>query len=278
MRLPVDLQQLRRVDVGVALRRAQARVAEQLLNRAQVGAALQQVRRKRMAQRVRADAEPRAARGDVAADQPIDAADAQPRPAVVHEQRLAVAPRRRLAGPSPAPGERRLADGQLLPILQVVANRRGRAGVERHQPLLPALAQHPRHPRAQVDVVEVEAGQLAEPQPRRVEQLEDRAIAAAERRRRPRRLEQRGHLLFGEVRRHADLALRRRDQRARIVLDELLPPQVAQERPDRGELARRGRPRLPARVQLGEKAADGVAIERRRLELARLHAADRRPT
>ena len=70
VRLPVDLQQLRGVDVRVALRRAQARVPEQLLDRAQVGAALQQVRRERMAQRVRADA-PSAARSG---DQPIDAA------------------------------------------------------------------------------------------------------------------------------------------------------------------------------------------------------------
>ena len=59
MAFAVDLEQLRRVDVRVALRRAEARVAEQLLNRAQVRAALQQVRRERVAQRVRADAQPR---------------------------------------------------------------------------------------------------------------------------------------------------------------------------------------------------------------------------
>ncbi len=85
MRFPVDLQQLRRVHVGVALRRAQSRVPEQLLDGAQVGASLQQVRGKRVAQRVRADAEPRAACSDVAADQTIDAARAQPGAAEVHE-------------------------------------------------------------------------------------------------------------------------------------------------------------------------------------------------
>ena len=53
-------------------------MAEQLLNRAQVGAALQQVRRERVPQRVRTDAEPRAARRHVAPHQPIDAADGQP--------------------------------------------------------------------------------------------------------------------------------------------------------------------------------------------------------
>ena len=56
MRLAVHADQLCRVHVGVALRRAEARVAEQLLDGAQIGAALQQVRRKRMTQRVRADA------------------------------------------------------------------------------------------------------------------------------------------------------------------------------------------------------------------------------
>jgi len=43
--LPVHLEQLRGVHVRVALGCAEPRVAEQLLNRAQVGAALQQVRR-----------------------------------------------------------------------------------------------------------------------------------------------------------------------------------------------------------------------------------------
>ena len=52
MALAVHREQLGRVDVRVALRRAETRVAEQLLNRAEVGAALQQVRREGVAQRV----------------------------------------------------------------------------------------------------------------------------------------------------------------------------------------------------------------------------------
>jgi hypothetical protein len=43
MTSPVNLQKLRRVHMRVALRGAEPRVAEQFLNRAQVGAALQQV-------------------------------------------------------------------------------------------------------------------------------------------------------------------------------------------------------------------------------------------
>ena len=53
---------------------AEPRVAEQFLDRAQVGAALEQVRGKRVPQRVRADAEARAAQRDVAAHQPMHAA------------------------------------------------------------------------------------------------------------------------------------------------------------------------------------------------------------
>ena len=57
VRLLVGLDQLRGVDVGVALRGAEPGVAEQFLDRPQVGAALEQVRRERMPQRVRADPE-----------------------------------------------------------------------------------------------------------------------------------------------------------------------------------------------------------------------------
>ena len=88
VRLPIHVQQLRRVDVRVALRGAQARMAEQLLDRPKVGAALQQVRRKGVAQRMRADARARAERGHVASHQPIDAAYGEPSAAVVHEERI----------------------------------------------------------------------------------------------------------------------------------------------------------------------------------------------
>ena len=46
MRFAVDVDQLRGVDMSIPLRRAEPRVPEQFLDRAQVGAALQQMRRK----------------------------------------------------------------------------------------------------------------------------------------------------------------------------------------------------------------------------------------
>ena len=50
----VDVHQMIERDLGVALRRAQAGVAEQLLDRPQVGAAVEQVRGAGVAQRMRA--------------------------------------------------------------------------------------------------------------------------------------------------------------------------------------------------------------------------------
>ena len=53
MRTVVDAAQPFAVDVAVDLRRRQGAVPEQLLDRAQVGAALQQMRRERVAQSMR---------------------------------------------------------------------------------------------------------------------------------------------------------------------------------------------------------------------------------
>jgi hypothetical protein len=44
MGLPIDSEQLRGVHVGVALSRGQLQVSKQLLDGAQIGAALQEVR------------------------------------------------------------------------------------------------------------------------------------------------------------------------------------------------------------------------------------------
>lgn len=83
--LPIDLDELRCVHMGVALRGAQSRVAEQLLNRAKVRTALQQVCRKRMPQCVGTDAELGAALRHVPAQKPIDAAPGQPTSSIIHK-------------------------------------------------------------------------------------------------------------------------------------------------------------------------------------------------
>ena len=85
MRLPIDLEQLRGVDVRVALRGAEARVAEQFLDRSQVGAALKQMGGEGVSQGVRADARARAAGSHVAPHQAIDAAHGESSATIVHE-------------------------------------------------------------------------------------------------------------------------------------------------------------------------------------------------
>src|SRR5580704_11410450 len=52
MKLPVDAPQVLAIDVGVDLRGRDVRVPQHVLHRTQVGAALEQMRRERMAERV----------------------------------------------------------------------------------------------------------------------------------------------------------------------------------------------------------------------------------
>src|SRR5262245_32829127 len=88
MRLAIDVEQLRRVDVRVALCGRELHVAEQFLNRTKIGAALKQVRRERVAQRVRADTEPCAAGRHVTRHETLHASPRQAGATEVEEQRV----------------------------------------------------------------------------------------------------------------------------------------------------------------------------------------------
>lgn len=145
--LSIDLQELRRVDVRVALRGRELHVAEQFLDRAQVGAALQQVRRKRMPQRMRRDAEARAARRDVLGNEALDAPPAEARAAEIHEQRVHA-----------------LRTAQKGAIGEPGANRLLRRLVEGDQPFLRTFPEHAHDAAAQVHIFEIEADKLAEAQ------------------------------------------------------------------------------------------------------------------
>ena len=106
----------------------------------------------------------RAGDHSVAANEPINAAHAQAPAAEVHEQRFTAAARRRALIACTRARHAHVGDtaaDEQFTILQLGANSRGGRRVERHEPLLAALAEDPHHPRAQVDVVEVEAGELA---------------------------------------------------------------------------------------------------------------------
>jgi len=66
-------------------------VPQQFLNPSQVGAALQQMRRERVPERMRADAEARAALRDILPQESIDAAPGDATPSSVDEEWLLIA-------------------------------------------------------------------------------------------------------------------------------------------------------------------------------------------
>ena len=257
--LAIHIQQLRGVDVRVALRRGQLHVAEQFLDGAQVGAALEQMRRKGMSQRVRTDPEARAA----------------------HDRRSAPGALHASPGQSGARGNSRTADPTSLSqptraVLQPDRNRLLRRVVERDDSFLGPLSHHANHARAQVHVLDVEANELAEPESGRVEQLEHRTVAAAERlalvrgvsaastSRPPRDAPGPSVLPWGS------------GQRNGVAFDPSLAAHVARERPQRRELARHRRPCLPLPVQVGHERADRRKVDVGGLELAGLFSMMRR--
>ena len=130
-------------------------MTEQLLDHAQVRAAVEQVRGERVAQRVRADPTRDAGGARRAPDDRVDRARAQATPARVHED---------------GPSVRR------APAEIGVERPRGGSAV-RHHALLAALAEDAHRARFAIDRVEIEPGQLGDAQARGVEHLEDGDVA-----------------------------------------------------------------------------------------------------
>src|SRR5574341_205129 len=169
----IDLHEPVGPDVRVALRGGEAAVTEELLDHPEVRPRVEQVRRERVPERVRAHPPGNAGRGGAPPHDRVDRARRQPAAAAIHEER---------ATRVPASAEVRL-------------ERAGGRAAERDHPLLAPLAEDPHRPGAPVHVVEVEPHELGHAQSCGVQQLEDRdgagpAIAAH----RP-RLDQRGRLV-----------------------------------------------------------------------------------
>src|SRR6516162_6701592 len=115
-----------------------------------------------MPKRVRADPHPRAAGGDVTADEAIDAPRRESATTIIHEQRIAgteMVGRCTAAFPaasSSVPGHQRLSS------LQVLAKDSGGAGIERDNSLLAAFPQDTHHFCAQVHIVHIQSRELAQ--------------------------------------------------------------------------------------------------------------------
>jgi prolyl oligopeptidase len=144
--------------IEVDLRRLDARMAEQFLQRRHVAAAFDEVGCERVAHRVRRRAVDAALRGVVLYDLP-HLAQTEARVAVAQE-------------------ERAVARGGAL--MQVRLHRVDGGLGERHHAPFVALAGDHGELLGEIDVVEIESGEFGAAQPAAVEQLDDRAIARGE--------------------------------------------------------------------------------------------------
>src|SRR6185312_5121162 len=152
MRLVVDLAQAAGVDVAVHLGRRERAMAEQLLDRAEIGAALEQVRRERVTEAVR-----------------------------VRQQ----APKRARVQPASSRGEKERilgTSGELGSRLADVAGDDVRGLLsERYDTLLAALAPHVDELLLEVDVREVEVDRLLRAEAGRVDELRQPQVPQRER-------------------------------------------------------------------------------------------------
>src|SRR3954447_25691553 len=220
-------------EVRVDLRRRNVRVAEHLLQRAQVAAAGEQVGREGVAQRVRAHPPLEAGGARVALDDLVEALARQAAAAAVEDETRLVA----------QPDERGTA------AVEVGARGEDGLAADRHEALLAALAAGAQDPGLEVDVADLERDRLRRAQPARVHELEQRPVAQGRRVRAARGGEQLRDLAAAQDLRQALALARRAEVGGRVVVDRVLAAQVAVERPQARGLAlqRRGRDRRAAR-------------------------------
>src|SRR5688572_22132961 len=147
-------------DMRIDLRCAERRVAEDLLNAAQVGATLQQVRSRCVPETVRADVCPALDGSEPVVDDPSHGSRVNAAAACPEEER-------RPAGVG--------AQLRPRPVDPRPYRDRGRRAVG-HRSFLAPLAEDADDPTLAVEVVEVEPGQLANSDAGRVEQFEDRKV------------------------------------------------------------------------------------------------------
>src|SRR5919197_4248819 len=147
--------------VGVELGGGEVGVAEHLLDTAEVGAALEEVRRERVPEQVGMDPLRLQARARREPPQDEERSRARERSALRVEEELRQV----------APVEER------PPAREVAAERLGRLPPDRDDPLLVALAEAADEPVLEVDAAALERDRLRDAQARAVEELGERAVA-----------------------------------------------------------------------------------------------------
>ena len=143
---------------------------------------------------------------------------------------------------------------------QVAPERLDRLRAQRDDALLAPLPEHPHATLPEVDILQVQSGQLRDADPARVEDLQDGPIA-------PTRLviaeplaEEGIALIDREMGRQPPGEARRAHLAGRIRPRELPPDQEPEEAPQRGQAPGDGRPGQPALVEVGQVAADHAGI------------------
>src|SRR5215203_4396613 len=224
--------------VGIELGRREVGVAEHLLHRAQIGTALEQVRRERVAEQVRVDTLRVEARlpGQLAEDQ--EGARARQRAAARVQEQLR---------PVPCVEERPTAR-------EVAAQSVGAGPAERDDALLAALADAADEPPLEVDAALLEPDRLADAEAGAVEQLDERGVAERARRRAGGGVDQALRLGGGERPRQRPRPARQLDRRRRVVRARAEQLLVAEERPNRGRAPGDRRRGEPLRALLGDVA------------------------
>jgi hypothetical protein len=238
-------------------------MAEQFLHRAQVGAALEQVGRERVAQSVRSQRGLQAGRAR-AIDHGLEHPTRTQRPPVAVEPQRARIERTRVAH-------------QLLARRQPRGDRLARRAAEQRQPFLLPFAEHPHDAFVEIERLDRHAGALGDTAAGRVEHFEDRAIARTLRRFVERLRQQQVDFAGGEEARHARRGLRALQQLRRILADAAFLLQPRKQPAQAGELSlHRGRDeallfefdQIPPQME----ARDGAELDRYRREPLRERA------
>ena len=234
-------------NMGVDLGRAQIRVTQHLLDRAEVGAPFEEMGGKRMAEQVR-----------------------------MHARRIESG----LCG-QPAKDEKRAGPGQSTPLRveeklrampavqerpssrEVAAHGLDSFASKRHDPLLVTLAEAPYDAVLQVDPAAVEPHCLAHPEPGAVEELDESPIPERAGRRPVRGLDQALNLAGRKRAGEPRAAPREVELRRRVVLSTSEKDEVVVERARRGRPSDDGRRGLAAASQICEPSLQVVRARTR---------------
>jgi len=227
MRFVVDLDHLLHGNLRVDLSCRQPSVAKQLLDIAQIGTGIEEVRRKRMAQRVRRDVMDRRALFDVLVDHPSDAASRDPSSLIIQEARLHV---------TISLGT--IAEKHAACFIEIVHQRLQRRFAEWNYSLLLSFTKHTNESRTKIDILEIDVHELTDTDPGCIKKFTHRTIATSEIGVRVGRFDKSDRVFDREMDGKLSLDPRCRDELGRIRFELSFANEKLKKRPQARELSR----------------------------------------